>query len=88
MKNISAEELREKYRGLGNHTIREIRILLANYGMNLKGDILCNSEDEKKLILDMPKTISEIMHVLRDVERRISFLSDKLDRIKANMQSK
>lgn len=82
---FTASELLEK-RYIGIKGIREIRKVLASEGYSLKGDILFDSEAEKKLIQDMPKMINEISGSLRELERKISWIRDALDQLHCNMQ--
>lgn len=81
----TAEEL-VQFRNFGNHSLRLTRKLLAFYGMSLKGDFLANSEEEKRLIQDMPKTILELKWSLMEIEKRVKCITDQLDQLHANMQ--
>lgn len=85
LQEFTAEEIVSK-RNIARISLREIRKVLASYGMALKGDILCDSEAEKKLIQDMPNQLKEMENILRDLQRRITHLSDHLDQLYCNMQ--
>lgn len=85
LEEITAHELL-KYRSVGRRTLLDIRKMLASYGLRLKGDYLADSEAEKKLIQDLPKTIDEMVHSLNDLSRKVNFLCKKLDELHCNMQ--
>jgi hypothetical protein len=81
----SAEDLLQRP-SVGRFTIREVRKVLATYGLALRGDMLLDSEAEKKLIQAMPETIREIINSLRDLERKIKHMTNALDQLHCNMQ--
>lgn len=73
-------------RGIGKSTLREIRKVMAFYGIKLKGDYVCDTESEKKLIQDMPNQIKDIKEDLKKIETKVCFLCKKLDELYFNMQ--
>lgn len=85
LKEITSEDLMS-HRNVGRATLREIRKVLSIYGMALKNDILCDTDAEKRLIQDLPRQIKEIEYILRDIERRVRWISDLLDQLHCNMQ--
>ena len=82
--NVTAQEVLE-YRNVGKKTLRELRKFLAMYGITLKGDIVFDNEAEKKLIMDMPTHIKEMESLLREVDRRLRWVTLKLDELHCNM---
>lgn len=72
--------------GAGKFTLREIRKILARYGWCLKGDFLAQSEEERKLIQNVPVFLREIQNQLRDIDRHLRFLDSKLELMHVNMQ--
>ena len=83
--NYTAYEILKRG-GVGYRTLREIRKVMAFYGLKLKGDYVCDTESEKKLIQDMPLQIKEILKDLRKLEIHVGFLCRKLDELHFNMQ--
>jgi Bacterial RNA polymerase, alpha chain C terminal domain len=81
----TAEELLQG-RNFGLYSLREVRKVLASCGFSLKGDILFDTEAEKRLVQDLPKTIKDIELVLRDLERKIRNIALQLDQLHCNMQ--
>jgi hypothetical protein len=84
LQNYTAVEIL-RYQGVGKTTIREIRKVMAYYGLKLKGDYVCDTESEKRLIQDMPNQIKVIMADLHKLERHVGFLCKKLDELHFNM---
>ena len=72
--------------GYGRRTIRELRKVLAYHGLKFKGDYVCDNDEEKRLIQDIPVQIKEIYTDLKSLEKRIGFLCNKLDELHFNMQ--
>lgn len=74
-----------QWRKVSRGTLRDIRKILAGYGYSLKDDMLFDTESEKKIIQDMPNHINEISHSLRELERKIRWISKQLDELHCNM---
>lgn len=87
LEKITAQELAE-FRNIGLHTIREIRKALARYGTCLKGDYIANSDNEKRLIEDIPRIIKQIQNEVGELNKRISSLYLTLDKLHLDMSPK
>lgn len=70
----------------GKHTLREARKVLAMYGLSLRGDIICDSEGDKKLIQEIPNTLRNIEWDIKKICERLKYVADQLDQLHANMQ--
>jgi len=81
---VTAEEVRQ-FRGAGPKTLRELRKFLAMYGICLKGDIIFDKDSDRNLLIDVPNHIKEMENLLRDVDRRLRWLTGKLEELHCNM---
>lgn len=70
----------------GKHTLREVRKVLAMYGLALRGDIICDSESDKKLIQEIPNTLRTIEWDIKKICERLNHICDELDQLHTNMQ--
>lgn len=83
--NLTANEVLELH-GIGRKNLRDIRKFLAMYGLALKDDVIFDNESDKKLLMDVPNQIKEINNLLREVDKNVRRLTDRLDQLHCNMQ--
>lgn len=81
----TASELMD-FRNFGAYSLREVRKVLANRGLCLKHDYIASTENEKLLIQDMPRLISDLVTQTHRLIKEINFIKYKLDQLHFDMQ--
>lgn len=85
LQNKTASELMQ-CPSFGTKSLRDVRKTLAKYGYALKGDLLCESEEEKRMIQNLPHTIKRIQNSLSNLADEINKISFQLDALHCNIK--
>lgn len=84
LEQITCEDMLS-WRNVGRKSIREIRKELARYGTSLKNDYVASSKEDKEIIENIPKLISEIRLEVGRLERMVKGLYETLDKLHLDM---
>jgi hypothetical protein len=69
----------KRLRSIGKVTIQEIRKVLGQHGLCLRGDILVSSEDERKILTEIPDLLRKFWGQLTEIEQKINWIKHQME---------